>query len=113
MLGSSTLHEQLYNMLCCSARGIGYRVSRSSGVTRALLAVPFEPRLGPRLDLVQGHFSCSTSLLLFLFPEKLYRLCWTLRNNKEKRVDLDAGEMVQGMEDYEEEPGEITFTMKC
>ncbi|KAM3825834.1 sodium/glucose cotransporter 1 [Vipera latastei] len=34
----------------------------------------------------------------------LYRLCWSLRNSKEQRVDLDAGEMVQGVEDYDEEP---------
>ncbi|XP_070807458.1 sodium/glucose cotransporter 1-like isoform X5 [Pituophis catenifer annectens] len=42
----------------------------------------------------------------------LYRLCWTLRNSKEKRVDLDAGEMVQGMEDYEEEPEKETNCCK-
>lgn len=56
--------------------------------------------------------AAPASLLLSLFPEQLYRLCWTLRNSKEQRVDLDAGEMMQGVEDYEEEPGEITFTRR-
>ncbi|ETE70443.1 Sodium/glucose cotransporter 1 [Ophiophagus hannah] len=43
----------------------------------------------------------------------LYRLCWTLRNSKEQRVDLDAGEMVQGVEDYEEEPAQEKETNCC
>lgn len=56
--------------------------------------------------------AAPASLLLSLFPGQLYRLCWSLRNSKEQRVDLDAGEMVQGVEDYDEEPGEVTFTVR-
>ncbi|XP_039177014.1 sodium/glucose cotransporter 1 [Crotalus tigris] len=53
---------------------------------------------------------CITLILIISFLTKpiddvhLYRLCWTLRNSKEQRVDLDAEEMMQGVEDYEEEP---------
>ncbi|XP_053135607.1 sodium/glucose cotransporter 1 isoform X2 [Hemicordylus capensis] len=36
----------------------------------------------------------------------LYRLCWTLRNSKEKRIDLDAGDEEEDVEEpEEEEPG--------
>ena len=36
-----------------------------------------------------------------LLSPQLYRLCWSLRNSKEERIDLDAGE-----EDIQETPEE-------
>lgn len=36
-----------------------------------------------------------------LLSPQLYRLCWSLRNSKEERIDLDAGQ-----EDIQEAPEE-------
>lgn len=53
----------------------------------------FSQLLGPR-----HHLDLSANCLL---SPQLYRLCWSLRNSKEERIDLDAEE-----EDIQEAPEE-------
>ncbi|KAM8960332.1 sodium/glucose cotransporter 1 isoform 2-T2 [Pelodytes ibericus] len=57
----------------------------------------------------------AVSLMTKPIPDKhLYRLCWSLRNSKEERVDLDANDWVdqQDDDDFNEDPEKLTCWRK-
>lgn len=44
-------------------------------------------------------------LMLSVVSSQLYRLCWTLRNSEEERIDLDAEEKKEEETDNRNEDG--------
>lgn len=73
--------------------------------------LPPVPRKHPTPTLHQSRSPPPGSLLCSCFtPRQLYRLCWSLRNRTEERIDLDApeeeAEAEESMKEVEEEePG--------